>query len=77
VPRGTAAGLTQASASVPLLNIFWSMLLFFILSWIGLALMVIVDIFRRHDLSGRAKALWVILVILADGQYRGPIAEAR
>jgi len=36
--------------------------LFFI--WIWLLIIVFSDIFRSHDLSGWAKALWVIFVIL-------------
>lgn len=36
--------------------------LFFL--WIWLAIMVFLDIFRSHDLSGTAKALWVIFMVL-------------
>jgi hypothetical protein len=46
-------------------QVFWSMLwwfLFFI--WIWLLIVVFSDIFRSHDLSGWAKALWVIFVII-------------
>jgi hypothetical protein len=57
--------LAAASTSFPLLNIFWTMFLFFILvSWLGTLLMVIVDIFRSHDLSGGVKALWLMFVLL-------------
>ncbi|HMK11057.1 MAG TPA: SHOCT domain-containing protein [Acidimicrobiales bacterium] len=44
---------------------FWSLVwftLFFI--WIWLLFIVFADIFRSKDLSGVAKALWVIFVIL-------------
>ena len=44
---------------------FWSMIwftLFFI--WIWLLFIVFGDIFRSKDLSGVAKALWVIFVII-------------
>jgi hypothetical protein len=44
-----------------LLSIIW-ITLFFI--WIWLLLSVFGDIFRSHDLSGPAKALWTIFVIL-------------
>ena len=43
----------------------WAMVwftLFFI--WIWLLIIVFSDIFRSHDLSGWAKALWVIFIIL-------------
>jgi hypothetical protein len=45
-------------------QVFWSVLwftLFFI--WIWLLIIVFSDIFRSRDLSGWAKALWVIFVI--------------
>jgi hypothetical protein len=43
------------------LSILW-FTLFFI--WIWLLILVFSDIFRSHDLSGWAKALWVIFVII-------------
>jgi hypothetical protein len=46
-------------------QVFWSMLWFFLFFiWIWLLIIVFSDIFRSHDLSGWAKALWVIFVIL-------------
>src|SRR5262245_2003071 len=46
-------------------QIFWSMMWFFIwFIWIWLLITVFVDLFRSHDLSGWAKALWAIFVIL-------------
>ena len=48
----------------PLLNLFWTMLLFFgFVVWIWLLIVVFGDIFRSHDMGGFAKALWVLLVI--------------
>jgi hypothetical protein len=62
---GAVMSLAAASTSYPLLNIFWTMFLFFVwVSWIGLLIMVFIDIFRSHDLSGAAKALWVLFVFL-------------
>ena len=46
-------------------EVFWSFLwfvMFFI--WIWLLIIVFSDIFRSHDLSGWAKALWIIFVIV-------------
>lgn len=49
----------------PLLNAFWTMMFFFLwLLWIYLVVWIIFDIFRSRDLSGWAKAGWLILVIL-------------
>jgi hypothetical protein len=46
-------------------QIFWSMMWFFIwFIWIWLLITVFVDLFRSSDLSGWAKALWAIFVIL-------------
>src|ERR1700683_5287537 len=49
----------------PILDFFLTMLyvsLFVI--WIWLLISVFVDIFRSHDMSGWAKALWVIFIII-------------
>ncbi|MCX4745614.1 SHOCT domain-containing protein [Kitasatospora sp. NBC_01287] len=49
----------------PLLNIFWTMLEFFVfVLWIFLIFKVITDIFRSHDMGGWSKALWTIFVIV-------------
>jgi ABC-type multidrug transport system fused ATPase/permease subunit len=46
-------------------QVFLSMLYFFLFFiWIWLLIVVFADIFRSHDLSGWAKALWVIFVII-------------
>ena len=46
-------------------QVFLEMLYFFLfIIWIWLLIIVFSDIFRSHDLSGFAKALWVIFVIL-------------
>src|SRR3954467_11953110 len=43
----------------------WSMLVFFLwVAWFILLFRVFGDIFRRHDLSGGSKALWLIFTIL-------------
>jgi Short C-terminal domain len=46
-------------------EVFWSFVWFFLFFiWIYLLIVVFSDIFRSHDLSGWAKALWTIFVIL-------------
>jgi hypothetical protein len=53
-----------AASSYPLLNVFWSILEFFLwVIWIWILIMVFIDIFRSHDLSGWAKALWFLFVL--------------
>ena len=54
--------------SYPFLNIFWDILIitaWFIFFWI--AITVLIDVFRRHDISGWAKAAWVIFVVILPG----------
>ena len=49
---------------MPLLDLFWAMLWFFLfVAWIWVLFSVIGDLFRS-DMSGWAKALWVIFVIV-------------
>jgi Phospholipase_D-nuclease N-terminal/Short C-terminal domain len=52
------------AADYPLLNIIWTMIVFFgFVIWIYLLFTVLVDVFRRNDISGWAKAGWCVLVI--------------
>jgi hypothetical protein len=56
--------LAASSSSYPLLNIFWSMFIFFLwVIWIWILIWIFIDIFRSHDLSGWAKALWFLFVL--------------
>ncbi len=49
----------------PLLELFWTMLWFFLfIAWIWLLITIIADIFRSRDMSGWAKALWVLFLIV-------------
>ncbi|MEU7511191.1 SHOCT domain-containing protein [Streptomyces sp. NPDC042898] len=49
----------------PLLNLFWTMLWFFVwIMWLFLLFKVITDIFRDHDLGGWGKAGWLAFCIL-------------
>jgi hypothetical protein len=46
-------------------QVFWSMLWFFLFFiWIWLLISLFGDIFRSKDLSGGAKALWTIFIIV-------------
>jgi len=56
--------MLMADSSYPLLNIFWSMFIFFLwIIWIWILITVFIDIFRSHDLSGWAKTLWFLFVL--------------
>ena len=49
---------------MPLLDLFWTMLwLFLFIMWIWLLISIFSDIFRR-DMSGAAKAGWVLFLIV-------------
>jgi len=50
---------------MPLLDIFFSMLMFFLFfAWLWVLFTIFADIFRSDDLSGWGKAGWTILVII-------------
>ncbi|MEA2001592.1 MAG: SHOCT domain-containing protein [Actinomycetota bacterium] len=50
---------------MPLFDLFWSMLWFFLwVAWIWAVIAVVSDIFRNRDLGGFAKAIWLVFVIL-------------
>lgn len=50
---------------MPLLDLIWTMFLWFLVfALISAVIAVITDIFRSHDLSGIAKAGWILLVVL-------------
>ena len=53
-----------ADSSYPLLNVFWSIFIFFLwVIWIWILITIFIDIFRSHDLSGFAKTLWFLFVL--------------
>jgi Short C-terminal domain/Phospholipase_D-nuclease N-terminal len=52
-------------ASYPFADVMWTMLVFFVwVLWFWLLFTVFADVFRRHDISGWVKTLWVIFVII-------------
>jgi hypothetical protein len=53
------------ASDYPLLDVFWTMLWFFLFFiWIWLLITVFVDLFRSHDIGGWGKALWAIFIIV-------------
>jgi hypothetical protein len=53
------------AADYPFLDVFWSMLIFFCwVIWIWVVITVLIDVFRRDDISGWIKAIWVIFVVI-------------
>jgi Short C-terminal domain/Phospholipase_D-nuclease N-terminal len=53
------------AADYPFMDVLWTMLIFFFwVIWIWIVITVLVDVFRRHDIGGFAKVVWVIFVII-------------
>ncbi len=54
-----------ADADYPFLEVFWTMIIFFAwIAWLWIAITVFIDVFRRKDIGGWKKALWVVFVIV-------------
>jgi hypothetical protein len=61
------------ATSYPFLDILWSMIIFFAwVIYIWIAITVLLDVFRRRDISGWIKALWCVVVIVVP--YLGVLA---
>jgi len=53
------------AADYPLLNIIWTMLVFFgWVIWFFILIAVFRDLFRRNDIGGWGKAGWILFVII-------------
>jgi hypothetical protein len=53
------------ATSYPLLEAFWTILVFFaFFVWLWLLFTVFADLFRRTDVSGWTKVAWIIFVII-------------
>jgi hypothetical protein len=53
------------AADYPFLDVVWTMFIFFAwVIWFWLLITVFADVFRRHDIGGGMKVLWIIFVIL-------------
>ena len=53
------------ASSYPFLDVLWTMIIFFVwVMWFWLLIVIFRDIFRRHDIGGGSKTLWLIFVIV-------------
>jgi hypothetical protein len=53
------------ASSFSFLEVFWTILIFFgFVFWLMILFNVVGDIFRRHDITGWGKVLWLIGIIL-------------
>jgi ABC-type multidrug transport system fused ATPase/permease subunit len=63
--QGDAMPLASSSYSYPVLGAFWTIFMIFLwVIWFWILITVFIDIFRSRDLSGWAKALWFIFVLI-------------
>ena len=54
------------AADYPFLDVLWTIVIFFVwISWIMLLFHAIGDVFRRRDISGGKKTLWLIFLLFA------------
>jgi len=52
------------AADYPFLDVLWTLLIFFLwISWLMLLFHVIGDVFRRRDMSGGSKTLWLLVLL--------------
>ncbi|MEU7471103.1 SHOCT domain-containing protein [Streptomyces sp. NPDC044984] len=59
------SGATYLAYDYPLLSAFWTILVFFLwIMWFVLLFRVVMDIFRDDDLSGWAKAGWLVFTVV-------------
>ena len=57
--------MLMMAADYPFMDVLWTMLIFFVwIIWIWIVVTVLIDVFRRHDIGGFAKAAWVIFVVI-------------
>ena len=53
------------AADYPFLEVFWTILIFFVwVIWVWMVITVFVDIFRRDELSGWGKTAWSVFIIV-------------
>jgi ABC-type multidrug transport system fused ATPase/permease subunit len=53
------------ASDYPFLDVLWTLFIFFLwVIWFWLLFTVFIDVFRRHDIGGGKKALWLIFVII-------------
>ena len=56
--------LASSSYSYPVLGAFWTIFMIFLwVIWFWILITIFIDLFRSHDLSGWAKALWFIFIL--------------
>src|SRR3954453_2564872 len=53
------------ASDYPFMDVFWTMIIFFSwVIWIWMVVVILTDVFRRRDIGGGHKALWVVFLIV-------------
>jgi len=56
--------VTIFAADYPFLEVLWTMLVFFLwVAWFWLLISVATDVFRRHDIGGGKKTVWLLFML--------------
>ncbi len=57
--------LLAAENSYPLLEVIWTIIVFFAwIAWFWTVISVLGDVFRRDDIGGGSKALWTFVIVV-------------
>ena len=55
---------TLFAADYPFLEVLWTLLIFFLwVMWFWLLIVIIGDVFRRRDIGGGKKTIWLIFIL--------------
>ena len=55
---------TLFAADYPFLDVLWTLLIFFLwVMWFWLLIVIIGDVFRRRDIGGGKKTIWLIFIL--------------
>jgi Short C-terminal domain len=53
------------AADYPFMDVLWTMIIFFAwVVWIWMVVLILIDVFRRRDIGGWAKAGWTVFIIV-------------
>jgi putative oligomerization/nucleic acid binding protein/phospholipase D-like protein len=53
------------AADYPFLDVLWTIIIFFAwVVYIWMIILILSDVFRRHDIGGGTKALWTVFLII-------------
>jgi Phospholipase_D-nuclease N-terminal/Short C-terminal domain len=52
------------AADYPFLEVLWTLIVFFAwVAWFWLLISIAIDVFRRHDIGGGKKTLWLLFML--------------